>query len=204
MSSKINAVGATNVASRDLIRMVLGGGASDEEVREADEALALCGAARDAKLRACRRGAKLLAALELGRRAWMLPSPAGRRVRAPVDVAAVVAPRALSATNDVHGSPWVLALDERLTLATAVAMPSLDAAAALRIALSHGTSRLIVAMPRAARAVPSTDDARFVDDLLAAARAVGVKVLDVVILGDDGFTSCLRLGLVPSVDARYR
>jgi DNA repair protein RadC len=55
-----------------------------------------------------------------------------------------------------------------------------------------------------ARAVPTTDDARFVEQLLAAARAVGVSVVDVVILGDDGFSSLARLGMVPHADARYR
>lgn len=199
------ALGAASLPTKDLLAIALKR-RDDDELREAERALSLHGAARDAALRAMKAGPQLLAVVELGRRAWMLPSPAGRRVRAPVDVAAVVAPRALAPEGDaagLHAHAWLLALDTRLTLARVVALP-VDKSALLRAALAAGTSRLIVAFTRAARAVPTTDDARFVDELLSAARVVGVSVLDVVILGDDGFSSLARLGLVPPADPRYR
>ena len=198
------ALGASSLPTKDLLALALRR-RDDDELREAERALSLHGAARDAALRAMKAGPQLLAVVELGRRAWMLPSPAGRRVRAPVDVAAVVAPRALSAdaADASTDHVWLLALDARLTLARLVALPP-DPSALLRATLVAGTSRVVVARTRPARAVPTTDDARFVEQLLTAARAVGVTVVDVVILGDDGFSSLARLGMVPHADPRYR
>lgn len=195
---------ASSLPTKDLLALALRR-RDDDELRDVERALSLYGSARDAALRAMKAGPQLLAVVELGRRAWMLPSPAGRRVRAPVDVAAVVAPRVLTATDGAltPDHVWLLALDARLTLARLVVLPA-DPAALLRAALVAGTSRLVVARTRPARAVPTSDDARFVERLLTAAGAVGVTVVDVVILGDDGFSSLSRLGMVPHADPRYR
>lgn len=208
------ALGASSLPLKDLLALALRRNPrnDDDELRHAERALALYGGARDAALRELRAGPQLLAIVELGRRAWMLPSPAGRRVRAPADVAAIVAPRvSSSADENQHGQApgqapghvWLLALDARLTLARLAALPR-EPSALLRAALSAGTSRIVVAMTRPARAVPTAADARFVEDLHAAARIVGVALVDVVLLGDDGFASMLRLGMVPPADARYR
>ena len=198
------ALGASSLPTKNLLAMALRR-RDDDELRDAERALSLYGSARDAALRAMKAGPQLLAVVELGRRAWMLPSPAGRRVRAPVDVAAVVAPRVHTATDGAIDDDhvWLLALDARLTLARVVALPA-NPAALLRAALVAGTSRLVVARTRPARAVPTSDDARFVEQLLTAADAVGVTIVDVVILGDDGFSSLARLGMVPHADPRYR
>ena len=150
----------------------------------------------------------MLLLLLLRRRAWMLPSPAGRRVRAPVDVAAVVAPRALEdeprSTADASSSRvWLLSLDARLTLARLVPLPA-EPLAILQGALAAGAVRIVVARTRPSRAVLTTDDSSFAEQLEAAARVVGVTLVDIVILGDDGFCSLMRLGTVPHVDPRYR
>jgi DNA repair protein RadC len=54
--------------------------------------------------------------------------------------------------------------------------------------------------------VPDSDDVEAMASLGAAAALVGVSVLDHVILGEDGFASMLRLGLLPPGprDPRYR
>src|SRR5688572_29222250 len=117
------ALGASSLPTKDLLAIALRR-RDDDELREAERALSLYGGARDAALRAMKAGPQLLAVVELGRRAWMLPSPAGRRVRAPVDVAAVVAPRVLEtdanastlASSHTDERVWLLALDARLTL----------------------------------------------------------------------------------------
>jgi DNA repair protein RadC len=205
LTRDVCALGASSLPTKDLLALALRR-RDDDELREAERALSLHGAARDAALRAMKAGPQLLAVVELGRRAWMLPSPAGRRVRAPVDVAAVVAPRALSAGAQERPDEelvWLLALDARLTLARLVAVPA-EPRALLRGALVVGASRIVVACTRPARAVPTSDDARFVEALLVAARTVGVSIIDVVILGDDGFASLSRLGMVPHADPRYR
>src|SRR5688500_8033942 len=86
----VTALGAHCLSTRELLALA---GVKENETAAAERALTLIGAARDSAVRALRSGPRLAAALELGRRAWMLPSPAGRRVRAPVDVAAICAPR---------------------------------------------------------------------------------------------------------------
>ena len=192
------ALGAASLPTKHLLALALPRH-TDRELADVQGALALYGPAREAALCSLKAGAQLLAIIELGRRAWMLPSPAGRRVRAPVDVAAIVAPRALPNEGDV----WVLALDARLTLARLAAL-SPEPGAIFRCALAAGTSRLIVARVRPTPAVPTTHDVRFAASLVAAAGLVGAQLLDFVLLGDDGFSSLRRLGLVSSNDARYR
>jgi DNA repair protein RadC len=200
--------------TKDLLALVLRR-TDDDELKSAESALALYGGARDAALRSLRSGPQLLAVVELGRRAWMGPSPAGRRIRAPVDVAAVVAPRVvddpamdertLGACGGEVGDErvWLLALDARLTVARVHVLPP-SPGALLRSALAVGASYIIAARTRPTLAVPTHDDVRLAESLAAAGRTVGVRLLDVVVLGDDGFCSLLRLGIVPSLDQRYR
>lgn len=193
----ITALGAHGLTNRELLKLA---GVHDDEVNAAERALSLIGAARDTAVRALRSGPRLASAIELGRRAWMLPSPAGRRVRAPVDVAAICAPRFV----DEGVTNLVIALDRRLTIAR-VASVELHPALVLRETLAAGVTRVVVGVNRHGhRAVPTTDDARLADALIAACALVDVALLDVVLLGDDGFASCMRLGLMTCSDARYR
>jgi hypothetical protein len=201
--AEICALGATTMPTSTLVRLLFRRPVDDEEVAAAVAALSLFGPAREAALRRLRVGPQLLAAVELGRRAWMLPSPAGRRLRNPVDVAAIVAPRAI---DDPPGARWILSLDLRLTLARLERAPTPDAGYALRSALGAAASRIVVASRRPSAAVPDSDDVEAMASLGAAAALVGVSVLDHVILGEDGFASMLRLGLLPPGprDPRYR
>lgn len=195
----ITALGAHCMPTRELLTLA---GVHDDEARAAEEALSLVGAARDAAVRALRSGPRLTAALELGRRAWMLPSPAGRRVRAPVDVAAICAPRfAADEAKDI-----TIALDRRLTVAK-VASTALEPALVLRATLGAGVTRVVIGVNRRGhRAVPSVDDTKRAAEMHAACALVDVTLLDIVLLGDDGFASLTRLGVLPSAgrDPRYR
>ncbi|MCC7111764.1 MAG: hypothetical protein IT382_20890 [Deltaproteobacteria bacterium] len=191
-------LGARAVPSRELLRLVLRR-ADDDALDRAVRALALVGAARDAALLDLPEGPRLAAALELGRRAWMLPSPGGRRVASPVDVAAAVAPRVGGATD---AEAWVLALDARMCLARLQPCAS-EAGRLLRAGLLGGGERLLVAVRHHRPAVPSADDRMQAVELSRLAAACGAPLLDWVILGEDGFCSLLRLGLLPSVDRRY-
>lgn len=197
-AEEVCALGASTLPSRELVRLLVRRPMEHGEVEAAARALALVGPAREAALRHLRSGPQLLAALELGRRAWMLPSPAGRRVRSPVDVATIVAPRAV---DDPPRSTWVLSLDVRLTLARLERLPRGDTGAALRSTLGAATSRLVLASRRPHHAVPDGDDVDELRSLVSAGALVGVAVVDHVILGDDGFCSFLRLGLLPSPTA---
>jgi DNA repair protein RadC len=200
---EIRALGAATLPTRDLLRVLLRRPVDDGEIDDAARALALVGPAREAALLSLKAGPQLLAAVELGRRAWMLPSPQGRRIKSPVDVAAVIAPRA----DDDELALWVLSLDVRLSLARLERVRRDDVRGVLRSALGAGCQRVVVASRRAAPAVP---DNALVDELGALVRAaaiVGVTVVDRVILGDDGFCSLLRTGLLPPDaprEPRYR
>ena len=221
-SNDLVTLGAQTLPIRDLVAILLHHRAGQDDVRAAEDALSLVGSARDAALRSHPAGPRLLAAVERGRRAWMLPSPAGRRIRAPVDVAAVVAPRA--APGEAGDSTWALAIDKRMTLAR-VARVHLDtdhdgahddgahgacenddggAGPILRATLAAGCDRVVVAKRRAQRAVPTSADEANAHALRDAAALVGVALVDVVLLADDGFCSLVRLGMLPVADARYR
>lgn len=187
--------GARAVPSRELLRLLLPR-ASDEILERAERALYLVGAARDAALLDLPEGPRLAAALELGRRAWMVPSPRGRRVTSPVDVAAALGPR----ESELGG--WVVALDARLTLARLAPCP-LEAGRLVRAALGAGAERLVVVVRRPHPAVPTAADRQGAEAVARLAGACGAPLLDWVVLGDDGFCSLLRTGLLPSADRRY-
>lgn len=90
------------------------------------------------------------------------------------------------------------------TLARTADVPS-DPRAALTMTLAGGCARLVIAMNRrGARAVPTVEDTVLARRLEAACATVGVKLIDVVLLGDDGFASLLRLGIIDGGDGRYR
>lgn len=194
----ITALGAHCLPTRDLLALA---GVHGDETAAAEQALSLVGAARDAAVRTLKSGPRLAAALELGRRAWMLPSPAGRRMRGPVDVAAICAPR----FDSDEAQDIVIAVDRRLSAARVVGT-TLEPALVLRETLGAGVTRVAIGLNRrGVRAVPTTNDAKLADKLCAACALVDVSLLDIVLLGDDGFSSLARLGVVTqSRDSRYR
>lgn len=203
MSSKkksrdLVALGAALMPTRALLALV---GVKPEDASAAERALGLVGGARDSALHPLASGPRLIAALELGRRAWMLPSPAGRRVRSPVDVAAICAPRV-----NAEQQSFALALDRRLTVARVVAT-DLDPVNVLHATLAAGVTRVVVGIGRAGHpAVPTADDTALAERLQSACALVDVALLDVVLLGDDGFASLARLGILRALpnDPRYR
>ncbi len=192
---ELTTFGARALPQRDLLRLVLHR-ADDPAIDAAEHALALVGAARDAALLDLPGGPRLAAALELGRRAWMLPSPRGRRVYSPVDVAAAVGPRALL------DETWVLGLDARLTLCRLVACAP-EPGELLRAALQGGAVRLVVCARRPLPAATVSADRVAASALAHLADACRTPLLDWVVLGDDGFCSLVRTGLLASGDRRY-
>lgn len=188
--------GARALPARELVRLLVPR-ADEAALDRAERALALVGPAREAALLDLPYGPRLAAALELGRRAWMLPSPRGRRIHGPTDVAATIAPRASP------DETWLLGLDARLTLCRLVACPE-EPGALLRTALMAGAARLVVCTRRATPAVPTTTDVERAQTLAALATSCRTPLLDWVVLGDDGCCSLARLGLLPPGDRRYR
>jgi DNA repair protein RadC len=199
ISRDLVCIGAAALSSQELVRILTRNRLDDAALLDATRALTLLGPARDAALLSSPAGPELLAAIELGRRAWMLPPPTGRRVRSPVDVAAIAAPR--MEANDARA--LVIALDLRLQLAR-IEFVECAPGAMLRSALVGGASRFVVAVRKASPASPTTDDAERMRRLSEIAQEIGVPLVDAVVLGDDGFASLLRLGVIAQGDARYR
>lgn len=207
----VRVLGARALHTTALVRLVCGERAADDDVHDAARALQLDPAARDAALLRSPLGPKMLAAVELGRRAWLMPAPSSARVTSPAEAVAALGPR-LADDNRL----WLLALDVRLRVALAQPLECsvVDASEAgratltatvLQHTLGAGCRRSLLVGRRPGPALVTVDDAAGLQHLRTAAGTVGVSVLDQVLCGDDGWVSLLRLGVVVgSTDLRYR
>jgi DNA repair protein RadC len=139
-------------------------------------------------------GIALAAAFELGRRMVVAQSRSPPRIADSEDVAKWATPRLAKLT---HEELWVLALDgrSRLRAARCVAKGGLHGLAArppdvLRIALRADASAIVLVHnhpsgdPR-----PSPEDVAFTNAVAAAAQAVGVPLVDHVVVAREGFAS---------------
>jgi DNA repair protein RadC len=155
---------------------------------------------------------ELVAAFELGRRAANLgPVTDPVCLRDPEGVWRVVEPRVRSARQEVF---WVLMLNTRNRLIgqpLPVTTGLLDASAidpreVLSPALCHRAAAVIVAHNHpSGDPAPSAEDLRITRQLIAAARVVGIRLLDHVVIGRaadnaPGYVSLREQGLV-SFDA---
>ena len=113
----LRVLGARSLPSRTLVRLVAGSGPDDDAIDTATAALHLADATREAVLLESPAGPRLLAALELGRRAAAHRSPAKTRIVGPGDAVAALSSRLMG-----DGRWWLLALDVRLRVARAVAL----------------------------------------------------------------------------------
>jgi hypothetical protein len=206
----LRVLGARALHAAALVRLVCGERADDVEVQQAARALQLDPSARDAALLRSPLGPKLLAAVELGRRAWLMPAPASARVTSPAEAVSALGPRLADDRR-----LWLLALDVRLRVALARPLDvdttagDRDAEALAALVLQHtlggGCRRCVVVSRRPGPAIVDVNDAVQLQKLRDAAGTVGVSVLDHVLCGDDGWVSMLRLGVVVgSTDLRYR
>ncbi len=200
----VRVFGARALPSHRLIAAVLGPRAHSDDVSGLAAALALAGAAREAALLEHPCGPRLLAALELGRRATLYPTGGAARVDGPADVVAAVAGRL-----DDDAPRWLVAIDDRGHVARAVAVAGDDGSAGsaglLQRTLAVGCRRFVLV----SRDDP--DDADVVATVAGAfagvraqASVVGVAAIDHVVVGDEGWVSLLRLGVVDAVDRTYR
>ena len=221
----LRVLGARSLPSRTLVRLVAGSGPDDDAIDTATAALHLADATREAVLLESPAGPRLLAALELGRRAAANRSPAKTRIVGPGDAVAALSSRLVG-----DGRWWLLALDVRLRVARAVALTvatthddtSLDdhtntsnaanddiadedvAVGALQQTLAAACRRLVLVRQVDGPAVATAHDAALFVALRGRAAVVGVAALDAVIVGDDGWCSLLRLGCGPTRERRYR
>lgn len=208
LTNDLIALGAASMPTEGLIQILLCGRVDNEECRRAAAALLLSPNARVEALLDLSRGPQLLAALELGRRALLWPSPRGQQIRGPSDVAALAAPRCQAGEEVL----LAFALDARLavTRVLEVARGHVDEVVArpadvLGPVLATGCRHLALAHRHlSGDPTPSRDDERCTLRLLDCARELGMVLLDHVVLGDEGHTSMRRIGLLPAADLRYR
>jgi hypothetical protein len=196
--------GAATLPDRELVRLVCGPRIDDADVTTVTAALELAPAAREAMLLESPYGPRLLAALEMGRRAARVPSSALTRVDSP---GAVVAAMASRLRDDPRW--WVIAVDVRLRLARALPLRHDEpvescSATALQATLQAGCRRFVLVRRQVGPAAFVASDAGWFTHVRACAESVGVCVLDAVQLGDDGWCSMVRKGLVAARDHRYR
>ncbi|MDP2345084.1 MAG: hypothetical protein Q8O67_29335 [Deltaproteobacteria bacterium] len=201
LPADLRALGARALPTRSLLRLLLGPRVPDDDVDDAAAAIFLHCRAREAALVQLAHGPRLLAAIELGRRAWMATPPIGTRLNGPADVAAVAAPRLVDEQRAL-----VLCVDVRGRVArmTLVDDDDDDDVTILQEILVAGCRRGIVCRRLSGPAVPADNDVTRLVRLRRCGAMVGVDVADGVLLGDDGFCSLLRLGLIGvAQDRRY-
>jgi len=198
----VRVLGARALPTRALVRLVAGPRADDADVDEAVTAIGLAHDARDAALLRSPIGPRVLAAVELGRRAACVPSPAAARILSPTDVVSAIGPRL------VERRAVVVGLDVRMRIARVAELDSIDddtgSADVLQLTLAASCRRFIVVARREGPATPTAADVDRFSAVRARAGLVGVVAVDHVVVGDDGIASLVRLGLAAPREPRYR
>jgi DNA repair protein RadC len=209
---RLRALGARVLAARELVMLLVGsGGTAGSAAEVADRILAESGGSlrrlAGLDVAALERvsgvgaatAARVLAALELGRRA-AVESPSERdRIRGPADVHRLLGPRLRDlAQEEFHA----LLLDSRhcVLREALITRGTLDASLVsprevFRLAVVEGAAALILAHNHpSGDPAPSPDDRAVTRQLAEAGRALGIPVLDHVILGDGRFASLAEEG----------
>lgn len=211
---RLGAVGPEALTPRELLAILVGSGGPGGSALDVADAILAAGAG---SLRAVAalplprlRGiggvgdataTRILAALELGRRAGREALPDRDRIRGPEDVHALMGPLLrdlpqeefhallLNAQHRVIRKVLVTRglLDASLVHAREVFRPAiLENAAAVVLTHNHPSGD----------PTPSAEDRAVTRHLSAAGRSLGIRVLDHVIIGDDRFVSLAGEGLV--------
>jgi DNA repair protein RadC len=196
------------LGTTDLVALVLGTGHAGMPVMVAAAALVDASGGVDGLARAGlgelvarvgpAKGARLAAAIELGRRAAEVPS-GGERLDSSRAVDAWARPR-LAALD--HEELWVVAVDghQRIRAARRVAMGGLHGVHVavrdpLRVAIREaGSAFLLVHNHPSGDPAPSAEDVAFTQRLARAADELGTPLLDHVVIARGGYVSMLDRG----------
>jgi DNA repair protein RadC len=204
---RLRAVGCRNLALRELLALIVGSGsagASALDVADRLGALTEGSLARLASLDAAllervpgvgsATAARLLAALELGRRAATEHSDVGEYLRGPADVFARMGPRLRDAPQEEFHA-LLLNSRHRVLREVFVTRGLLDSALihpreVFRPAVSEGAAGVILVHNHpSGDPTPSAEDRAVTRQLGSAGRAVGIPVLDHVVVGRGAYTS---------------
>jgi DNA repair protein RadC len=204
--------GIAALSDADLIALLLGTGLADEPVAVlAERVLHMAGGLRGmtrvtlaqlADLRGVGTGkaARLTAALELGRRVAAKPLDRGSKIGSSEDIYRAFGPRLAA---EQHEELWAVALDarQRVVAELQLARGGLSACPVsigdvFRPLLREGAAAMILVHNHPSGVVdPSAEDLAFTDRLAQAGELLGIFLLDHVIVGAEGYFSCLDSGL---------
>jgi DNA repair protein RadC len=203
---RLRALGARNLSVPELIALCVGSGAGSASAemiagrvhRRFETVQGLAGA--DISALESIEGVgpvtagRLVAALELGRRAAVSPLASGRPVRGPADVFHRVGPR-LQDVRQEEFHALLLNTRHHVVREVLVTRGILDASLVhprevFRIAVSEGAAGIILVHNHpSGDPTPSAEDRAVTRQLGAAGRAVGIPVLDHVIVGRGRYVS---------------
>lgn len=204
---RLRSVGVRNLSMRELVALVVGSGSSGGSALEVADRVA---AAIDGSLHrlgsldvgllervpgvGAATAARILAALELGRRAAAEEGSPGTQVRGPADVFARMGPRLRDAPQEEFHA-LLLNSRHRVLREVLVTRGILDSALihpreVFRPAVSEGAAGVILVHNHpSGDPTPSAEDRAVTRQLAEAGRAVGIPVLDHVVLGRGGYTT---------------
>ncbi len=209
---KLASCGVDHLSDGELIAILLGTGSRNEPVPALAERLLLragglrglaqAGSAELAQVTGIGFGkaARIVAALELGRRAGALPLVRGARLSSSEDVFRAFGP--LLGTLK-HEELWAVALDARQRVLTRLLLArggvsgcALSPADVFRPLLREAASAVILIHNHPSGTCdPSREDLGFTERLAQVGELLGIYLLDHVIVSREGYFSCLDSGL---------
>jgi len=154
-----------------------------------------------------RDAARVLAALELGRRVAQATAPRRERLLHPADMAAQIAPRL---AHLAHEEFWTILLTSRLEIVRSVPIARGGLSQCSVLPREAFAPAVLHRVPRVAFAhnhpsgdpLPSADDVRLGAALDDAGRTLGIEVVDHIVLADGAFHSARQgPGLLPRAAA---
>ncbi|WP_375757463.1 DNA repair protein RadC [Corallococcus exercitus] len=154
------------------------------------------------------RTSRLLAALELGRRAQRSPEKRPR-LRNPKEVHAYLAPTLGALRREVFhvlcfNPRNVLVHDARVAEGTLSACPVDPREVFAAVLASRSTAIVLAHNHPSGDPEPSVQDVGLTEHLARAAGLLGVKLLDHVVVGDGAFVSMLERGILPDSEREGR
>lgn len=210
---RMSRLGAEGLSDAELVAILLGTGARGMPVavlaaRVIDEAGGIPGLERMGVGALARvsgigpsKAARIVAAIELGRRAIERPLPRGARIGSSREVDAALRPRLARAQSE-HFIALPLDAKNRAIGEIRIAVGGLtacpvapsDVFRALVREAAHGV--IFVHNHPSGEPTPSAEDVALTERLCRAGELLGVRVLDHVILGHEGYFSFLDAGLL--------
>jgi DNA repair protein RadC len=146
------------------------------------------------------KAARIAAALELGRRVHALPLDRGTRIGSSEDLYRAFGPLL---SHLPHEELWAIALDARQRVLARIliarggvsACPATPADVFRPLLRESASAMVLVHNHPSGACEPSSEDLAFTERLSRAGQLLGVFLLDHVIVGREGYFSCLDAGL---------